>query len=164
MREVHKIFQSTLPAGEATRADQYRPLPHRGNFNPRFPRGKRQLKDMEKALQYIFQSTLPAGEATQSPRTPCEHPGDFNPRFPQGKRHRLLNCKNYFLTFQSTLPAGEATPTIFLSASMARYFNPRFPRGKRQVHHGKVRWEAIISIHASRGGSDPTVSSSLRGG
>ena len=36
-----------------------------------------------------------------------------------------------------------------------RYFNPRFPWGKRPPNYGLNQWQGNISIHASRGGSDP---------
>ena len=56
-------FQSTLPAGEAT-AQSNPTARTRGNFNPRFPRGKRQLYNSLTPDGAKFQSTLPAGEAT----------------------------------------------------------------------------------------------------
>ena len=34
------------------------------------------------------------------------------------------------------------------------YFNPRFPRGKRLGHLTEIQQVNVISIHASRGGSD----------
>ena len=154
--EVHKVsireFQSTLPAGEATL------MPTSGSqkpryFNPRFPRGKRLLRSILRALSCIFQSTLPAGEATVRPAITSKGPPDFNPRFPRGKRPGIGVPLVTYSIFQSTLPAGEATdqsricgqgsaisihasrggsddlPVIARSAYV--YFNPRFPRGKR---------------------------------
>ena len=80
------IFQSTLPAGEATGKgikidymDEISIHASRGGsdlismsfpfsvsyFNPRFPRGKRHLTGVKDIQDYIFQSTLPAGEATE---------------------------------------------------------------------------------------------------
>ena len=80
------LFQSTLPAGEATSPDgamgskstHFNPrfprgkrrqlwgnTPQNSNFNPRFPRGKRPPAPYQKALMESFQSTLPAGEATK---------------------------------------------------------------------------------------------------
>ena len=145
-------FQSTLPAGEATRKGwcQYPPSP-------------------------IFQSTLPAGEATfqgtsynstdiisihasrggsdESETKAVAGQSDFNPRFPRGKRPCSSMTYSNGLIFQSTLPAGEATgflrglclhlfnfnprfprgkrPALSASAGKGIYFNPRFPRGKR---------------------------------
>ena len=79
------IFQSTLPAGEATciyaiplesniisihasrgGSDLYicHTLRIKHNFNPRFPRGKRQVAHFNGVFCFVFQSTLPAGEAT----------------------------------------------------------------------------------------------------
>ena len=79
------LFQSTLPAGEATvevmkdldaltisihasrggsdsSADIDAPMTN--NFNPRFPRGKRPSYPSGFCFVILFQSTLPAGEAT----------------------------------------------------------------------------------------------------
>ena len=48
-----KAFQSTLPAGEAT-SENIGPLWAKSNFNPRFPRGKRQRNRFDRdALTYI---------------------------------------------------------------------------------------------------------------
>ncbi len=100
-----------------------------------------------------FQSTLPAGEATHRPRRRQQWPpisihasrggsdgrrwaaddraGHFNPRFPRGKRPENIG-------------------PLWAKSN----FNPRFPRGKRQVCRRKKPGGFIISIHASRGGSD----------
>ena len=127
-----------------------------GDFNPRFPRGKRPEPPPLVKSWRRFQSTLPAGEATYSSRLKCLiHPISihasrggsdhaaaftarnkiyFNPRFPRGKRRpavKPLRCK---VSFQSTLPAGEATHLL------AEFFH-----------------DCLISIHASRGGSDGTI-------
>ena len=57
-------FQSTLPAGEATRGT-FRWSSSAKHFNPRFPRGKRlKLFPVFPKQAIRFQSTLPAGEAT----------------------------------------------------------------------------------------------------
>ena len=58
-----KEFQSTLPAGGATRLHH-----HENNrllyFNPRSPQGERRLDMYHVSILYRFQSTLPAGGAT----------------------------------------------------------------------------------------------------
>ena len=127
---VFYLFQSTLPAGEATRSgpsveghesisihasrggSDYQslglPLPPL-YFNPRFPRGKRHL-----AI---------SGTAFRSAISIHASRGGSDDR----RKQRKVNCDK----FQSTLPAGEATNL--------RYF-------LKQVFQ--------ISIHASRGGSD----------
>ena len=123
-----------------------------GNFNPRFPRGKRLYAEKSGNSLAQFQSTLPAGEATDLSiiLLPWR---SFQSTLPAGEatvaiKHRLLNCQ-----FQSTLPAGEATidtttggENTMISIHASRggsdppaarppaprgYFNPRFPRGKR---------------------------------
>ena len=123
------LFQSTLPAGEAT-IGRSAICALLADFNPRFPRGKRQGSQKYYSMHHLFQSTLPAGEAT------------WPPLEDEGKGQ-----------FQSTLPAGEATSRplqgplltgISIHASRGGSdlkgavdnqtlidFNPRFPRGKR---------------------------------
>ena len=123
------------------------------DFNPRFPRGKRHLSPLGRRIFFVFQSTLPAGEATLG-GSPAGIPCDFNPRFPRGKR----------------LPVSKPGQILL------PHFNPRFPRGKRLIplieKLDKVQFQStlpareatqtayiammgdVISIHASRGGSD----------
>ena len=82
---------------------------------------------------------------------------DFNPRFPRGKRRCRswkLRCRSLF---QSTLPAGEATKMpkdtvllLFISIHASR-------GGSDPEFLDKLTDLASISIHASRGGSDSTV-------
>ena len=145
------------------------------DFNPRFPRGKRQRGRRSGAGGPEFQSTLPAREATPGKRR-LTNPGKyFNPRFPRGKRPLSGRSLSFLKIFQSTLPAGEATSSSrFCSSdlkisihasregsdqsaphctSSARNFNPRFPRGKRR-REIIIMARNLISIHASREGSD----------
>mgnify|MGYP000852370309 CR=1 FL=1 len=104
---IVKVFQSTLPVGEATlpvRRSRFSAI----HFNPRFPWGKRRSAVCGSTGASLFQSTLPVGEATFARLRhiqrvnisihasrggsdlhddwldDCE--ADFNPRFPWGKR------------------------------------------------------------------------------
>ncbi len=130
------------------------------NFNPRFPRGKRRLKHRITFAEcvisihasrggsdfsfssifltsFAFQSTLPAGEATSS----------------NGRRHS-------FGIFQSTLPAGEAT--VIVPDRVGQYqFQSTLPAGEATPFHHPHEQLAHISIHASRGGSDLALTTSL---
>ena len=123
------------------------------HFNPRFPWGKRQLLDIRCDSGYRFQSTLPVGEATSQ-----------------------LTMAITATKFQSTLPVGEATRLFAYLMGQRKNFNPRFPWGKRLALNGysapfthfnpRFPWGKrpsqldrnfhiqVISIHASRGGSD----------
>ena len=104
-------------------------------FNPRFPRGKRlndRINGINSAAISIHASR--GGSDRRRPGRPSGT-GNFNPRFPRGKRLKTAVTFPLISSFQSTLPAGEATQ----AASATR---PGIP----------------ISIHASRGGSDPTKS------
>ena len=125
------LFQSTLPAREATAAI--------GRFcgGPTISiHASREGSDPERRLYVFilsgFQSTLPAREAT-SAFFPAPYPSsisihasregsDAGGLRPHAPRHAL---------FQSTLPAREATKTEPCRFPICIYFNPRFPRGKR---------------------------------
>ena len=146
------------------------------DFNPRFPRGKRQNLYSRHKIRIQFQSTLPAGEATEKLNnktvkskisihasrggsdTSANASGlpqrNFNPRFPRGKR---LNPERIFKgtlsNFNPRFPRGKR-PSTLGSPSPSFDFNPRFPRGKRHKTGRITRIAGEISIHASRGGSD----------
>ena len=60
--------------------------------------------------------------------------------------------------FQSTLPARGATRCPPASRPSSRNFNPRSPHGERPQPRWFAIRDLIISIHAPRTGSDPTVS------
>ena len=146
------VFQSTLPAREATWSG--RDSSPTWQFQSTLPAGEATISTLRQLhMTWIFQSTLPAGEATAAERVVF-----------------------LFREFQSTLPAGEATQQAIAQGVGAMNFNPRFPRGKRlrpsavcEFHHDfnprfprgkrlrydRDRWDGqVISIHASRGGSD----------
>ena len=146
-----KRFQSTLPAREATSGSGQIMCPGRISihasckgsdhsagwcrypgqyFNPRFPRGKRPLSWLQPFLLPIFQSTLPAGEATTT---------------------SLASITDFI--FQSTLPAGEATNTWGLH-QYPTVISIHASRGGSDVLKWLTTLMPLISIHASRGGSD----------
>ena len=77
----------------------------------------------------------------------------FNPRFPWGKRLELQNPTSSRIGFQSTLPVGEATRS-FSSVAPLWIFQSTLPVGEATTCGQKLPPEQIISIHASRGGSD----------
>ena len=79
---------------------------------------------------------------------------DFNPRFPWGKRLLYPPSASVRVKFQSTLPVGEATQKSVMRLFQTGYFNPRFPWGKRPEFPRCLLAIRMISIHASRGGSD----------
>ena len=123
------------------------------HFNPRSPRGER-----------LFPPYL------------RENAVNFNPRSPRGERRDWLQCYDTLNVFQSTLPAWGATGRRHACSGEARYFNPRSPRGERQNKNESnnksnafqstlpawgatfravsSKFEAYISIHAPRVGSD----------
>ena len=172
---MDKKFQSTLPAGEAT---MYLPgVCRRGShFNPRFPRGKRPSrkpngkKDMTISIHasrggsdFKILVSAPAAEISiHASRGGSDMPastviiamGNFNPRFPRGKRRCVRFSFWMSLLFQSTLPAGEATGLTQTSIHWSK-FQSTLPAGEATPHPLQQASHCQISIHASRGGSDP---------
>ncbi len=124
------IFQSTLPAREATNAEHERfghkhISIHASREGSDFPVNK------YRAASGYFNPRFPRGKRPKGRRRTWK-PSDFNPRFPRGKR----------LSTTGRVPRG------------IRDFNPRFPRGKRRRVLSAFRPYYLISIHASREGSD----------
>ena len=112
-----------------------RPCVPRMDFNPRFPRGKRRwlLRPCFPKLSISIHASR--GGSDVSLPTVLWSACNFNPRFPRGKRPTAIIGLGVFSQFQSTLPAGEAT-----------------------LLPGLCMFWKTISIHASRGGSDPALS------
>ena len=84
----HTSFQSTPPrVGSDTETSSGR----RGTmyFNPRPPRGERQISIIQAHTVYEFQSTPPAWGATESTCQCFRDFGNFNPRPPRGERRRV---------------------------------------------------------------------------
>ncbi len=129
--DLFSLFQSTLPAGGATKGDRFCEKKNR-YFNPRSPRGERRS---------IAQPVV-------------TNPYDFNPRSPRGERPWCSGMKTRRRKFQSTLPAGGATTLAVMSTSPRKNFNPRSPRGERRYNYDPTGHIQFISIHAPRGGSD----------
>ena len=123
------IFQSTLPARGATRAEIIRRPPNT-YFNPRSPHGERPGNGKGQKHIEIFQSTLPARGATRSPE-----------------------CVYSKSSFQSTLPARGATHTVALDI-VAIQFQSTLPARGATLYRIAASFLAMISIHAPRTGSD----------
>ena len=94
------------------------------------------------------------GEATDFVDSVVRLLCNFNPRFPWGKRPVIVILRPLPSRFQSTLPVGEATFLLLevilhhsiISIHASRGGSDRLPPASRS--------RAEISIHASRGGSD----------
>ena len=130
---------------------------------------------VKSCAQVGFQSTLPAREATiqlagaviqvnisihasregsdWTAYTWCRNGRYFNPRFPRGKRHDRVSRVAKGITFQSTLPAGEATLSEMIRQSPVPC-QSTLPAGEATDGVINLPWGQVISIHASRGGSD----------
>ena len=129
LRKRHRHFNPRFPWGK--RLALQNPTSSRIGFQSTLPVGEATRSFSSVAPLWIFQSTLPVGEATRGRYRRRGGRNNFNPRFPWGKRPRCCAAAMRLRIFQSTLPVGEATTC-----------------GQ------KLPPEQIISIHASRGGSD----------
>ena len=102
------------------------------NFNPRSPRGERQIIP-------IIATTTP----TISIHAPRE-----------GSDTETRLCNFSRKIFQSTLPARGATLEYLIKRDTQKNFNPRSPRGERPFDFVLTLIGRTISIHAPREGSD----------
>ena len=130
----------------------------RSHFNPRSPWGERRYMLGNGVTLDEFQSTLPVGGATVSYFRRFRV-GVISIHAPRGgSDFEILSCTfTMSSVFQSTLPVGGAT----LHCSGKRYcpcqFQSTLPVGGATQLFIEPREGVFISIHAPRGGSDPTV-------
>ena len=156
-------------------------LVHIGHFNPRSPRGERPvLAHRHQSRVKIISIHAPREGSDVVILKVRERPPHFNPRSPRGER--LLQARRFFLLMHISIHAPREGSDI--SSRRARgcklaYFNPRSPRGERlrdcasSVHARSFQSTLpargatgcifcafgahLISIHAPREGSDPTL-------
>ena len=146
-------------------------------FNPRFPRGKRPpfpktpcgrpgiSIHASRGGSDLAAKNYPDGVAiisihasrggSDAPPNSKTTETDISIHASRGGSDPHLFLAVLLVKFQSTLPAGEATRNWPPSTVSTANFNPRFPRGKRPNAILEDNGLNPISIHASRGGSDP---------
>ncbi len=122
------IFQSTLPAGEATKRDSVQSLPRVISIHASRG-GSDIIKILENGISSDFNPRFPRGKRLQKRRR-SETLENFNPRFPRGKRRMSLSPKYSKYRFQSTLPAGEATTWCTGWDSKPAIFQSTLPAGE----------------------------------
>ena len=83
-------FQSTLPAGGATRS-KFQHTFFRSDFNPRSPRGERPSFPLFLICLYIISIHAPRGGSDNFPIWRCVLINYFNPRSPRGERLEVCN-------------------------------------------------------------------------
>jgi len=166
-------FQSTLPAGGATRACWFGGK--RVIVSIHAPRGGSDAGPVDAGGGNRVSIHAPRGGSDFG--TGCGGTGSssFNPRSPRGERpmNARFDAVDLFQStlpaggataeadkpayppgFQSTLPAGGATQRLRDSLPLFSRFNPRSPRGERRsIFLWRAQKEGV-SIHAPRGGSD----------
>ena len=150
--QVNLLFQSTPPSREATEIFRLPFRLHRisihaslaggdgarrrpssctsGYFNPRLPRGRRQMCSRALSWKINFNPRLPRGRRRLFLQQPQGY-GHFNPRLPRGRRLGRPHASGGNRPFQSTPPSREATRCS-----------------------GDVLFKSWISIHASLAGGD----------
>ncbi len=195
---VDYLFQSTLPSRGATvtigsvqslqRISIHAPLAgsdmdssfgqtcNLTNFNPRSPRGERQVLADIYLLIRKFQSTLPSRGATAWEGNPmagtaisihaplagsdilqegsysgCIY---FNPRSPRGERRLKYRINTERKVFQSTLPSRGATATLCSREIFLERFQSTLPSRGATGSGSVMRHSGGISIHAPLAGSD----------
>ena len=168
---LHLLFQSTLPAGGATR--RLAPSAVFLHFNPRSPQGERHIYSGPYAVWRNFNPRSPQGERRQF-IIPHADNGGFQSTLPAGGATFLLFCSlpplvisihaprrgsdlpriliSFVLSrFQSTLPAGGATLLGGILANKQQHFNPRSPQGERQARIRRDHAEVHFNPRSPQG-------------
>ena len=168
------VFQSTRPAGGATRVCVVAVValevsihaPRGGRdcsrtsaatapecFNPRAPRGARQLSVGAYLSDKTFQSTRPAGGATHCQLREWRKPSCFNPRAPRGARLHIRNTIVLANCFNPRAPRG-ARPSVLFRRLGSELFQSTRPAGGATWGAEPALSFDDVSIHAPRGGRD----------
>ena len=169
-------FQSTLPVWGATLSssqrspatvisihaprvgsDEYRSPGRHGffYFNPRSPCGERHAYVIKRGTKPRFQSTLPVWGATRYGTESSCRPS-FQSTLPVWGATIAAVMTSHSPVFQSTLPVWGATLFCCQKSILWGNFNPRSPCGERPRAWADRMLLEYISIHAPRGGSDPS--------
>ena len=126
------------------------------NFNPRSPRGERPLATRYDDSFIRISIHAPRGGSDLPERKPSPA-GSISIHAPRGgsdsRNGRPGAC---VYDFNPRSPRGERHSWPFVRWSSHLYFNPRSPRGERQFVRIFQFKQFVISIHAPRGGSDPS--------
>ncbi len=131
------------------------------NFNPLFPRGKRQLLEFKVREDLKFQSTLPSREETflfLAQNNNCSI-----------SIHSSLAGRDYYSSifihlnnrFQSTLPSREETSNIYLAIYFVCIFQSTLPSREETSYLSAILNVKTISIHSSLAGRDPAIAACL---
>ena len=123
------MFQSTPPARAATQMGQWWQAKH--GFNPRRPRGRRQVRARDRAQELRSRVSIHAARAGGD----VDWPGQC----------ASASC----VSIHASRAGGDQSTRQLLR--LAR-FNPRRPRGRRRGAGGLPRGK--VSIHAARAGGD----------
>ena len=144
-------FQSTHPARGATPywCVLARPAFH---FNPRTPRGVRQVADGPPGDCVIISIHAPREGCDKAPLAGGTKERNFNPRTPRGVRLFGVLTKNRSLDFNPRTPRGVRRAGVAGGGHQHPNFNPRTPRGVRRSGCGTSQCPPRFqSTHPARG-------------
>ena len=147
------VFQSTCPARGTTKRPGYYP----GRFtyfNPRAPRGARQLKESYNKIKRNFNPRAPRGARLARLKSRRTYPV-ISIHVPREGHDRFvtLGAKKYaYISIH--VPREGHDVRVVKRQSKAGNFNPRAPRGARQFDYIANLMSGEISIHVPREGHD----------
>ena len=145
-------FQSTLPVGEATKQCCGRSVKKQISIHA--SRGGSDKKAISKVTMDNISIHASRGGSDKYHRAGCKYLKKFQSTLPVGEATVYGNPTCVGTSrFQSTLPVGEATKSLF-SAIGVGIFQSTLPVGEATLLISAIQDYFMISIHASRGGSD----------
>ena len=133
------------------------------DFNPRSPWGERRQKRRQRTNHHCISIHAPRGGSDFVIASRLLNIGDFNPRSPWGERRKAELKRSAKVDFNPRSPWGERQTQIY-NQDKFKTFQSTLPVGGATGQRGKGSIIVIISIHAPRGGSDPSSSAARSGG
>ena len=152
-------FYPRSPRGERPRCTTIRRLCP-ADFYPRSPRGERPHPIRSCLCLPSISIHAPREGSDGDFCRPLRHQVNFYPRSPRGERHEYRRCCRQRYNFYPRSPRGERhlAPIVH---HLSCYFYPRSPRGERPGPQDGAVFDAVISIHAPREGSDAYLSAPM---
>ena len=133
------LFQSTCPA-RGTTVPIFAQYCDVCDFNPRAPRGARQLPAKAYNGLVHFNPRAPRGARRAAISALCLSAAEFQSTCPARGTTIELLARLVNTTFQSTCPARGTTLIIHQQPLKLRHFNPRAPRGARRTDNVCYRY------------------------
>ena len=138
-------------------------IPHRiTDFNPRSPRGERQIacKCKRKGIQISIHA--PRGGSDLRGVHSALQTTDFNPRSPRGERLHGHLCAGHLIYISIHAPRGGSDFFRDQVCTVGLYFNPRSPRGERLGWPQVPQKRSLFQSTLPAGGATAKTTKSLR--